>query len=59
MKTIIQSLKGTRDFYPETMAMRKWLYNKLRHVSESYGYQEYEAPLLESIELYAAKSGKS
>ncbi len=58
MKMIIQSLKGTRDFYPETMAMRTWLYNKLRMVSESFGYQEYEAPLLESIELYAAKSGE-
>ena len=58
MKTIIQPLKGTRDFYPESMAMRSWLYNILRQVSESFGYQEYEAPLLESIELYAAKSGE-
>jgi histidyl-tRNA synthetase len=58
MKNIIQSLKGTRDFYPETMAVRTWLYNKIRQVSESFGYQEYEGPFLESIELYAAKSGE-
>lgn len=58
MKSIIQPLKGTRDFYPELMAMRTWIYNTLRQVSESFGYQEYEAPLLESIELYAAKSGE-
>jgi histidyl-tRNA synthetase len=58
MKSIIQSLKGTRDFYPEVMAVRTWLYNTLREVSESFGYQEWEAPLLESIELYAAKSGE-
>jgi histidyl-tRNA synthetase len=57
MKNIIQSLKGTRDFYPEEMAVRTWLYNNIRNVSESYGYQEYEGPLLESLALYAAKSG--
>jgi histidyl-tRNA synthetase len=58
MKTLVQSLKGTRDFYPEDMALRTWLYNKIRKVSESFGYQEYEGPFLESIELYAAKSGE-
>jgi histidyl-tRNA synthetase len=58
MKKIIQSVKGTRDFYPEQMAIRVWLYNMMREVSESFGYQEYEAPILESLELYAAKSGE-
>jgi histidyl-tRNA synthetase len=58
MKQIVQSIKGTRDFYPAEMAVRTWLYNKLRQVSESFGYQEYEGPFLESLELYAAKSGE-
>ena len=58
MKTAIQSLKGTRDFYPEEMATRTWIYNKIRHVSESFSYQEYDAPFLESIDLYGAKSGE-
>jgi histidyl-tRNA synthetase len=58
MKNIIQSLKGTRDFYPEDMAIRNWLYRNIRSVSESFGYQEYEGPFLESIALYAAKSGE-
>jgi histidyl-tRNA synthetase len=57
MKKIIQSVKGTRDFYPEQMAIRVWLYNAIRGVSESFGYQEYEAPMLESLELYASRSG--
>jgi len=58
MKTnVIQPIKGTRDFYPRTMAIRNWLYARVRQVSESYGYQEYEGPFLEPIELYAAKSG--
>jgi len=58
MKNIIPSVKGTRDFYPREMAIRTWLYDKIRQVSESYGYQEYEGPLLETVELYAAKSGE-
>jgi len=40
MKNIIQPVKGTRDFYPEQMAIRTWLYAILRQVSESFGYQE-------------------
>src|ERR1044071_6723847 len=58
MKKVVQSVKGTRDFYPEQMATRIWLYNTMRVVAESFGYQEYEAPILESLELYAAKSGE-
>jgi histidyl-tRNA synthetase len=58
MKNIIQSLKGTRDFYPQQMAIRTWLYGKVRKISEAYGYQEYDGPFLESINLYAAKSGE-
>ncbi len=58
MKKIIYPIKGTRDFYPEIKAVHTWLYSKVRKVSESYGYQEYEGPYLESIDLYAAKSGE-
>lgn len=57
MKTIVQTVKGTRDLYPEEMAVRSWLLGKIRKVSESFGYQEYEGPYLERIDLYAAKSG--
>ena len=58
MKTIVQSVKGTRDFYPEQMALRNWLYAKMRKVSELFGYQEYDGPFIEKIDLYAAKSGE-
>jgi histidyl-tRNA synthetase len=58
MKTAIQALKGTRDFYPEDMAVRSWLYRTLADVSSSFGYQEWDAPFLEKIDLYAAKSGE-
>lgn len=53
----IQPVRGTRDFFPEAMAYRNWLYSSIRCVSEMYGYQEFEAPLIERFELYAAKSG--
>ncbi len=54
---VIQPVKGTRDFYPEIMAVRMWLYETAARVAENFGYQEYEGPLIESLELYAAKSG--
>lgn len=58
MKNLIPSIKGTRDFYPEEMMVRNFLYATMRRVSESFGYQEYDGPFLESIDLYAAKSGE-
>lgn len=58
MKPTVQSVKGTRDYYPEEMAVRNFLYTVARKVSESFGYQEWDAPFLETIDLYAAKSGE-
>lgn len=58
MKNNISSVKGTRDFYPEAMRTRSWFYQTIRTISERYGYQEYEGPILEKIDLYAAKSGE-
>jgi histidyl-tRNA synthetase len=58
MKTRIQTVKGARDFYPEQMALRNWLYQNMRAASQAFGYQEYDGPFLETLELYAAKSGE-
>ena len=57
MKTIVSSVKGAREFYPEDMLVRSWLYQAIRKVSQQFGYQEYDGPFLEKVELYAAKSG--
>jgi histidyl-tRNA synthetase len=54
----IQPVKGTRDFYPEDLAFRRWLYEHIRSVSESYGYQEFDGPFIERLELYAAKASE-
>ncbi len=58
MKTLIQSVKGTREFYPSDMAIRRWLYALIEKTSTSFGYQEYDGPFIEKIDLYAAKSGE-
>ncbi|MCS6993462.1 MAG: histidine--tRNA ligase [Anaerolineales bacterium] len=57
-KTLIPAVKGTREFYPEEMAQRNFIYEKARQASRLFGYQEWDAPFLETIELYAAKSGE-
>lgn len=53
-----QPYKGARDFYPEDKRVQTYVFSKLRQVVESFGYQEYDAPFLESFEIYAAKSGE-
>ncbi|MCC6299118.1 MAG: histidine--tRNA ligase [Anaerolineales bacterium] len=58
MKKIIQPVKGTREFYPEQMFARNFIYEKVRAASEMFGYQEWDGPFIEPIELYAAKSGE-
>jgi histidyl-tRNA synthetase len=58
VKVNIPTVKGARDFYPEQMALRNWLYENMRAAAQSFGYQEYDGPFLETLELYAAKSGE-
>lgn len=58
MSLSTSSYKGTRDLYPEDMRVRNYIFSKWRQVVESFGYEEYDAPMLEPLELYAAKSGQ-
>ncbi|NWG06739.1 MAG: histidine--tRNA ligase [Chloroflexi bacterium] len=58
MKKSIQTVKGVREFYPEAMSLRNYLYEKVRGVSQAFGYQEWDGPFIETIDLYAAKSGE-
>lgn len=58
MASKIQSVKGTREFYPEQMSLRNFIYEKVRTASQAFGYQEWDAPFIEPIDLYAAKSGE-
>ncbi len=56
-KLSTQPYKGTRDFYPEDMKLRNWFFGKIRKTLELCAFDEYNGPMLESLELYAAKSG--
>lgn len=53
-----QPYKGTRDFYPEDKRVQNYIFRIMREVSERFGYEEYDAPLLEETALYRAKSGE-
>jgi histidyl-tRNA synthetase len=53
-----QPYKGTRDFYPEDMRIRRWMFDRMRAVARSFGYEEYDGPMLEPFDLYAAKTGE-
>lgn len=50
--------KGTRDFYPHDMRIHTWMYENMKSVVKSYCYEEYNGPMLESFDLYAAKTGE-
>lgn len=52
-----QSLPGFRDFYPEDFFRRQQIFAQWRRAATSYGFQEYDAPVLEPLELYTTKSG--
>ena len=54
----LASLRGMRDLYPEDMRLREYIFAGWRKVVERYGYEEYMAPMLEPLEMYAAKSGE-
>jgi histidyl-tRNA synthetase len=50
--------KGARDFYPEDKRLQKYIFSVWREVVERYGYEEYDAPIIEPIEIFLAKTGE-
>lgn len=59
MKTLsAQPYKGTRDYYPAEKRLQNYIFDTWKRVVERHGYEEYGAPILEPLELYAAKSGQ-
>ncbi len=53
-----QPYKGTRDYYPEDKRVQNYIFSTWKKVVESFGYEDYLPPLLEPLELYAAKTGE-
>ncbi|HET9174493.1 MAG TPA: histidine--tRNA ligase [Candidatus Saccharimonadales bacterium] len=50
--------KGARDFYPEEKRIQNYMFDTVKHTVELYGYEEYDAPILEPLDLYLAKTGE-
>ncbi len=54
---MFESLPGFRDFYPEQCAARNHLFRIWRQTANSFGFSEYDAPVLEPLDLFREKSG--
>lgn len=57
-KLSTEAYKGVRDFYPEEMFVQNYIFDIFKKVCESYGYNQYDASVLEPADLYRAKSGE-
>lgn len=53
-----QSLPGFREFYPKACTQRNHIFSQWRQVARAFNFQEYDAPVLEPLELYIEKSGE-
>src|SRR3990167_7996680 len=53
-----QPYKGARDFYPEDKRLQNYLFGVMHKVARQFGYEQYDAPILEPLELYMAKTGQ-
>ncbi len=54
----IQAPPGMRDFYPADMRLQNWIFDHWRAVSRQFGFEEYDAPIFEFLDLYTLKSGE-
>src|SRR5258706_457040 len=52
-----KALPGFRDFYPDELTLRNHIFATWRSVAARYGFEEYDGPPLEPLELYTQKSG--
>jgi histidyl-tRNA synthetase len=52
-----QALPGFRDFFPEDLAVRRWIESAWHRASKNAGFEEIDGPVLEALDLFTAKSG--
>jgi histidyl-tRNA synthetase len=58
MESGFQGVRGTRDFYPEDLRRREWLFDHFRSVAARFAFEQVDAPVLEPAELFIRKSGE-
>jgi histidyl-tRNA synthetase len=54
----LQSVRGTRDFYPEALRQREWLFDHFRQVAARFAFEQVDAPIVEPAELFIRKAGE-
>lgn len=54
----LQPPRGTRDFYPEDLRRRRWLFDHFREVARRFGFEEVDAPVVEHADLFTRKAGE-
>ena len=57
-KTALRPPRGMRDFYPDDFRRRAWLFDHFRQVAQRFAFEEVDAPMLESAELFTRKAGE-
>jgi histidyl-tRNA synthetase len=57
-KIELQPPRGTRDFYPEDLRRRSWLFDHFREVARGFAFEEIDAPIVEHAELFTRKAGE-
>lgn len=55
---MLQAPRGTRDFYPEDMRRRNWLFAQFRKTAAAFGFEEVDAPIVEHLDLFKRKAGE-
>ena len=58
-KLSTEPYKGVRDFYPEDMAVQSHIFDTWRRTAESFGFERYDASVLEPSELYKSKGAEN
>jgi histidyl-tRNA synthetase len=54
----LQAPRGTRDFYPDELRLRNWLFDHFRETARLFGFEQVDAPVLEHTELFTRKAGE-
>jgi len=54
----LRAPRGTRDFYPDEMRRRNWLFDRFRLTAAQFGFEEVDAPIVEHAELFTRKAGE-
>lgn len=58
-KLSTQPYKGTKDLFPKDFAVQKYIFDTWRSICKSYGYEEYQTPIIELAEIYRVRSGEN